>query len=163
MALTFEQLEQLIRGLKVNTEKHFTHCPARFSGTQTREAVDDFLATVDFFKTCEGITDNNAAKGLTLLLKRTAHTWWTGIKGSIFIWTEAQTAIRNEFVPSPSAYQVYQQVFATTLKTKLGNVVGCIFEVECTVGGFLILKQIIPLIIHSIISSNYTRGFFRPR
>jgi hypothetical protein len=28
-----------------------------------------------------------------------------------------------------------------TLKTKV--VVGCIFEVECTVGGFLILKQII--------------------
>jgi hypothetical protein len=30
-----------------------------------------------------------------------------------------------------------------TLKTKVGDVVGCIFEVECTVGGFLILKQII--------------------
>jgi hypothetical protein len=32
---------------------------------------------------------------------------------------------------------------ANTLKTKVGDVVGCIFEVECTVGGFLILKQII--------------------
>jgi hypothetical protein len=30
-----------------------------------------------------------------------------------------------------------------TLKTKVGDVVGCIFEVECSVGGFLILKQII--------------------
>jgi hypothetical protein len=71
------------------------------------------LATIDFFKTCEGITDNNSVKGLTLLLEGTAHTWWTGIKGSIFTWTEAQTAIRNEFAPSPPAYQVYQQVFAT--------------------------------------------------
>jgi hypothetical protein len=34
---------------------------------------------------------------------------------------------------------------ADTLKTKVGDVVGCIFEVECTVGGFLILKQIIVL------------------
>jgi hypothetical protein len=93
MALTSEQFEQLIRGLK--------------------EAVDDFLATVDFFKTCEGITDNNAVKGLTLLLEGTAHTWWRGIKGSIFTWTEAQTAIRNEFAPSPPAFQVYQQVFAS--------------------------------------------------
>jgi hypothetical protein len=33
--------------------------------------------------------------------------------------------------------------FANTLKTKVGDVVGCIFEVECSVGGFLILKQII--------------------
>jgi hypothetical protein len=32
---------------------------------------------------------------------------------------------------------------ANTLKTKVGDVVGCIFEVECSVGGFLILKQII--------------------
>jgi hypothetical protein len=28
-------------------------------------------------------------------------------------------------------------------KTKVGDVVGCIFEVECSVGGFFILKQII--------------------
>jgi hypothetical protein len=31
---------------------------------------------------------------------------------------------------------------ANTLKAKVGDVVGCIFEVECSVGGFLILKQI---------------------
>jgi hypothetical protein len=28
---------------------------------------------------------------------------------------------------------------ANTLKTKVGDVVGCIFEVECSVSGFLIL------------------------
>jgi hypothetical protein len=27
-----------------------------------------------------------------------------------------------------------------TLKTKVVDVVGCVFEVECSVGGFLILK-----------------------
>jgi hypothetical protein len=32
---------------------------------------------------------------------------------------------------------------ANTLKTKVGDVVGCIFDVESSVGGFLILKQII--------------------
>jgi hypothetical protein len=32
---------------------------------------------------------------------------------------------------------------ADTLKTKVGGVFGCIFEVECTVGGFLILKHVI--------------------
>jgi hypothetical protein len=34
---------------------------------------------------------------------------------------------------------------SNTLKTKVGDVVGCIFEVECSVGGFLILKQIISI------------------
>jgi hypothetical protein len=32
---------------------------------------------------------------------------------------------------------------ANTLKTKVGDVVGCIFEVEGSVGGFLVLKQIV--------------------
>jgi hypothetical protein len=34
---------------------------------------------------------------------------------------------------------------ANTLKTNVGDVVGCISDVECSVGGFLILKQIIRL------------------
>jgi hypothetical protein len=33
---------------------------------------------------------------------------------------------------------------ANTLRTKVGDVVSCIFEVESSVGGFLILKQTIP-------------------
>jgi hypothetical protein len=41
------------------------------------------------------------------------------------------------FITSPFS------TLANTLKTKVGDVVGCIFEVECSVGGFLILKQII--------------------
>jgi hypothetical protein len=35
---------------------------------------------------------------------------------------------------------------ANTLKTKVGDIVGYIFEVECSVGGFLSLKEIIQLI-----------------
>jgi hypothetical protein len=43
-----------------------------------------------------------------------------------------------------------------TLKTKVGHVVGCIFEVECTVGGFLILKQIISSFFRTV-SSQHVR------
>ncbi|CAK9809129.1 Retrovirus-related Pol polyprotein from transposon 297 [Anthophora quadrimaculata] len=114
MDISAEQLEQLIRRLSPrNAEKYFTHCPARFDGTRTKEAVDDFLASADFFRSSEGIKDKNAVKGLTLLLQGPAHTWWIGIKDSITTWKEAQAAIRNEFAPSPPAYQIYQQVFAT--------------------------------------------------
>jgi hypothetical protein len=41
---------------------------------------------------------------------------------------------------------ITQLFSAATLKTKVDDVVCCIFEVECSVGGFLILKQIIPII-----------------
>ena len=43
MAITADQLQQLIERLKpAETIKHFTHCPARFDGTRTKEAVEDF-------------------------------------------------------------------------------------------------------------------------
>jgi hypothetical protein len=35
---------------------------------------------------------------------------------------------------------------ANTLKAKVGDVVGSIFDIKCSVGGFLILKQIIYVI-----------------
>jgi hypothetical protein len=44
---------------------------------------------------------------------------------------------------------------ANTLKTKVGDVVGCIFDVECSVGGFLILKQIIDRFFCYFITANY--------
>jgi hypothetical protein len=46
-----------------------------------------------------------------------------------------------------------------TLKTKVGDVVGCIFEVKCSVGGFFILKQII-LKVHSKIKKHHLLFFF---
>jgi hypothetical protein len=43
----------------------------------------------------------------------------------------------------PTVFSHFFLTLTGTLKTKVGDVVGCIFEVECTVGGVLILKQII--------------------
>jgi hypothetical protein len=45
----------------------------------------------------------------------------------------------NSFLSLPHFFLI----LADTLKTKVGDVVGCIFQVKCSVGGFLILKQII--------------------
>jgi hypothetical protein len=48
---------------------------------------------------------------------------------------------------------------ANTLKTKVGDVVGYIFEVECSVGGFSILKQIqfdfVHLSINCLLDNTY--------
>jgi hypothetical protein len=53
---------------------------------------------------------------------------------------------------------------ANTLKTKVGDVVGCIFQVECSVGGFLILKQIIRVICSSLFNEFMCKlGFFLAR
>lgn len=115
MAITAEALEELVRKLQppAGGPKHFTHCPARFRGEYSAEAVADFLASADFFKISEGISDQNAVRGLSLLLEGPAHTWWMGIKSDDTTWGEAMRLIREEFAPRPRAYQVYLDVFSS--------------------------------------------------
>lgn len=115
MALTVEALEELIRRLRApEPVKHFTHCPVRFNGTRNKEAVEDFLSSANFFKETEGITDENALKGLPLLLEETAHTWWSGIASSVTTWQEATELIREEFAPRLPAYKIYTEVFKSS-------------------------------------------------
>lgn len=113
MALTPEQLQQLIDSIRTpTTVKHFTHCPARFNGTRSSEAVNDFLASTDFFKETENITDVNALKGLHLLLEGPAYTWWTGVASSAQTWNDAKKLIKDEYAPKLPNYKVYLEVFA---------------------------------------------------
>jgi hypothetical protein len=112
MAITAEQLESLIRRLTPKENpKHFTHCTARFNGTRKHEVVEEFIASVNFFKSSEGISDANALLGLQLLLKGQAHTWWVGIKSLVTIWEDAKKFIREEYAPRPPGHQVYLDIF----------------------------------------------------
>jgi hypothetical protein len=96
MAITKEQLDQLINSLKVGT-KHFTHCPARFDGSRNREV----------YRQSENISDANTILGLPLLLQGPSYTWWTGVKSSVTTWADAVDAIRSEYAPKRPAYQIY--------------------------------------------------------
>jgi hypothetical protein len=111
MAITKEQLDQLINSLKVGT-KHFTHCPARFDGWRNREVVEDFLASADFYRQSENISDANAILGLPLLLQGPSYTWWTGVKSSVTTWADAVDAIRSEYASKRPAYQIYLEIYS---------------------------------------------------
>jgi hypothetical protein len=114
MAITAEQLEQLIQRLTPKTPKrHFTHCTARFGGTRSHEAVEDFIASADFYKDSEEIADANALSGLSILLQGDAFTWWMGVKSTITTWENAKKAIRDEFAPRPPAHRIYKMIFET--------------------------------------------------
>jgi hypothetical protein len=69
------------------------------------------MASVDFFKSSEAISDANALLSLQLLLEGQAHTWWVGIKTLIIIWEDTKKFIREEYAPRPPAYQVYLDIF----------------------------------------------------
>lgn len=66
MVVTPEIMEALVQHLQP-TPKHFTHRPVRCDGTSNSQVVHTSLNSADFFKTSEGITDDNAI-GLSLLL-----------------------------------------------------------------------------------------------
>lgn len=118
MAITAETLEAILRRVQLPAQKkHFTHCPVRFNGTRSGEAVEDFLTSADFFKESEGITDENAVSGLSLLLEGSANTWWTGVKTLATTWEKAKDMIREEFAPRPPAYKIYMEVFSTHQNT----------------------------------------------
>jgi hypothetical protein len=114
MAITAEQLEQLIQRLTPKAAKrHFTHCTARFGGSRSHEAVEDFIASVDFYKDSEEIADANVLLGLSILLQGDAFTWWIGVKSTITTWENAKKAIRDEFAPRPPAHRIYQMISET--------------------------------------------------
>jgi hypothetical protein len=114
MAITAEQLEQLIQRLTPNTRKrHFTHYTARFGGTRSHEAIEDFIASADFYKDSEEIAGANALSGLSILLQGDAFKWWVGVKRTITTWENAKKAIRDEFDPRPPAHRIYQIIFET--------------------------------------------------
>jgi hypothetical protein len=114
MAITAEQLEQLIQRLTPKTRKrHFTHYTARFGGTRSHEAIEDFIASADFYKDSEEIAGANALSGLSILLQGDAFKWWVGVKSTITTWENAKKAIRDEFDPRPPAHRIYQIIFET--------------------------------------------------
>jgi hypothetical protein len=56
------------------------------------------MASVDFFKSSEGISDANALLGLQLLLEGQAHTWWVGIKTLVTTWEDTKKFIREVYL-----------------------------------------------------------------
>ena len=76
MAITAEQIELLIQRLKPETPaKQFTQCTSRFDGTRKRETVEEFIADVEYYRTSEKVSEENAIKGLRFLLQGDAYTW----------------------------------------------------------------------------------------
>lgn len=77
-----EQFQQLIAGMsKAKVESgSFSRCTARFKGSRIEARVDEFIRTIECYKTIENISEENAIQGFPLLLEDFASTWWKGIQ-----------------------------------------------------------------------------------
>ncbi|KQS62625.1 activity-regulated cytoskeleton associated protein 1 [Drosophila erecta] len=90
---------------------NFSTCTHSFGGTRDHDVVEEFIANITLYKELEGISDENALKGISLLFYGMASTWWQGVRKEAATWKEAINLIREHFSPTKPAYQVYMEFF----------------------------------------------------
>ncbi|GLV33217.1 Activity-regulated cytoskeleton associated protein 1 [Carabus blaptoides fortunei] len=89
----------------------YAKCTSRFNGSETSD-VDAFLDAILTYKECMNISDENAFRGLPMLLEGHAATWWKGIKQTIENWDSAVSSLRDVYSRKLAAHLVYREIFA---------------------------------------------------
>ncbi|XP_053999877.1 activity-regulated cytoskeleton associated protein 2-like [Hylaeus anthracinus] len=107
----FSQILESIQRTQPVKEGSFAKCTARFDGNSNHAKVVEIIATISIFKDIEFISDENALRGLPLLLEGYATTWWRGVQPTVRTWEDAIDAIRATFAPRRPAYQIYMEIF----------------------------------------------------
>lgn len=68
------------------------------------------------YKDCTNMSDENALKGLPILLTDLAATWWQGVKNTIDTWDTAIELLRHTYRPKKPAYRIYRELFSSEQK-----------------------------------------------
>lgn len=125
--MTTEQLQQLIEAVKLsavgsaaaaaneaaaaNPRSTIGNCRHIFDGTRHYDYVEEFITAVVTFKEIEGISDEEALKGISLLFRGIASTWWQGVRKEAKTWNDVITLLRDHFSPAKPNYQIYMDIF----------------------------------------------------
>lgn len=121
ITMSDEQFQQLLARLSVGNQNptqvasaqngNFTGCLSRFDGAKI-SSVQAFIDSVSIYKDCAQVSDENALKGLPMLLDGFAAEWYQGVKATISTWKEAIDLLKLTFGPQKPAYRVYRELFA---------------------------------------------------
>lgn len=116
--MSAEQLEQILARLVTvstanNNARHgsFAECTAQYDGNRRNDIVENFINTTTIYKDIQNISDADAIKGLPLLLRGTALSWWKGVENGVKTWNDAVGLIRKSFAPVKPAYRIYSELF----------------------------------------------------
>lgn len=90
---------------------NFAKCTAKFNGNSS-EPLEGFIDAIEVYKSCLNITDENALRGLALLLSNSAAVWWQGVKTTTQTWSEALRKLRGAFGERRPPFRIYQELFA---------------------------------------------------
>ncbi|KAJ8720901.1 hypothetical protein PYW08_006366 [Mythimna loreyi] len=89
---------------------NFAKCTARYSGAPD-DSLDGFIDAMESYKDCAYVSDDNALRGLSMLLTGDAAVWWQGIKSTISSWSEAVTSLRSAFGDTRPPHRIYRELF----------------------------------------------------
>ncbi|XP_063635205.1 uncharacterized protein LOC134805954 [Cydia splendana] len=90
---------------------NFAQCTARYSGNK-EEHLESFVDAVESYKSCMHITDENAVRGLSLLLTKDAGVWWQGVKSQVRTWEDALDKLRSAFGERRPPFVIYTELFS---------------------------------------------------
>lgn len=106
ITLSAEQFDALMSRLTLNqppvatpvaVSGNFTKCSSRFDGSKDAD-VNAFLDAIEIYKDCTQMTNDNALKGLPMLLDGFAATWYQGVKSTLHDWDEAVSLLRPIYI-----------------------------------------------------------------
>lgn len=122
VVMTTEQFQQLLQGMRdvfsvqapstqINQQTgNFAGCKSRFSGKK-EENVEAFIDAITVYKGCVGVSDENAVKGIPMLLDGQAATWWMGAKSSLQTWDNAIESLRYAFGVNKPNHKIFKELF----------------------------------------------------
>lgn len=110
--------EQFVRMMRYITEGYvssgnFSRCTARFKGSREEEEVENFIKTVECYKTVKKISEEDAIQGFPVLLEDFAAAWWQGVKQEAKTLGDALKLVRQHFAPAKPDYKIYMEIFET--------------------------------------------------
>ncbi|XP_067216379.1 activity-regulated cytoskeleton associated protein 2-like [Linepithema humile] len=122
ITLTNEQFIALLQQIQISAtnvptanaalpQGNFSRCTSRFDGKKTSD-VEAFIDAIVTYKECTNISDENALKGLPILLMDLAATWWQGVKSTVNTWNAAIDLLKLTYGPKKPAYRIYKELFA---------------------------------------------------
>ncbi|XP_063388269.1 activity-regulated cytoskeleton associated protein 1-like [Cydia fagiglandana] len=90
---------------------NFSRCKARFAGN-AEESIEGFIDAIEAYKDCANISDDNAIRGLSILLTHSAADWWQGIKPEITSWAKVIDSLRHTYGDNRAPPRIYRDLFA---------------------------------------------------
>ncbi|XP_011706440.1 PREDICTED: uncharacterized protein LOC105461632, partial [Wasmannia auropunctata] len=122
ITLTNEQFAALLQQIQISAgnvpvaniaqkQGNFSRCTTRFDGSKTSN-VEAFIDAIVTYKKCTNTSDENALKGLPILLTNIAATWCQGVKHTVNSWDTAIELLKQTYGPKKPAYRIYKELFA---------------------------------------------------